>query len=131
MRKVKVKTSELSGQALDWAVSKCEGYQPVYTDGSLRPVFRKGEAVESTWPAYSTDWSAGGPIMQKCRYRFEGKSGPTRRLFVVTNVLNDGGKAPYLAYADHSLLVAYMRCYVGNMIGDEVDVPEGLLGVAV
>ena len=43
-----MKTSELTGAALDWAVAKAIGeYKPV-------PV-----------PNYSTDWAQGGPIIER------------------------------------------------------------------
>lgn len=60
-----MKTAELTGAALDWAVAKCEGYQAVFTNGAIRPVFRKGEAIEDAWPNYSTDWALGGPIIER------------------------------------------------------------------
>jgi hypothetical protein len=119
---MKVKTSELTGAALDWAVAKCEGYQAVFTDGTIRPVFRKAQAVEATWPEYSTDWAQGGPIIgreniglvcqqpesiQRCAYRQTAEG----------EVFYHYGPTP---------LIAAMRCYVASELGDEVDIPEEL-----
>lgn len=54
---MKIKTSELIGPVLDWAVSVAE----MDTEDGLLP------------PAYSTDWSQGGPIIERegdqCRLR--------------------------------------------------------------
>jgi hypothetical protein len=48
-----IKVSELQGNALDWAVAKCE-------DSNCYP---------SNWAqarlAYSTDWQLGGPIIER------------------------------------------------------------------
>ena len=101
-----MKTSELTGAALDWAVAKCDD---VYCfDGSYTP---------------STDWAQGGPIIEIMGM------GITR-----TNKTNEEPWAACVAQypsADIYLhgatpLVAAMRCYVAYRWGDEVDVPEEL-----
>jgi hypothetical protein len=56
---MKVKTNELSGQALDWAVAKCEGYQTLMRRGKLETLF-----TENGWTP-STDWAQGGPIIER------------------------------------------------------------------
>ncbi len=61
-----MKTADLIGPQLDWAVAKCEGftdYDPL-TEKIMPP--RK----EYGWVAmyelnYSTDWSQGGPIIER------------------------------------------------------------------
>jgi hypothetical protein len=120
---MKVKTSELTGAALDWAVAKCEGYQAVFTDGTIRPVFRKAQAVEATWPEYSTDWAQGGPIIERkkisiieeCDGTWMGSIGGCTDL-----------DTPL--YQEHGLtqLISAMRCYVASELGDEVEMPEEL-----
>ena len=101
-----MKTAELTGAALDWAVAKCEG-EPVYS--------------------YSTNWIFGGPIIER-----EGLCVGTRytsdQIYVDGDVLcwartPAGG---YLKYGGTPLIAA-MRCYVASTLGDEVDVPEELL----
>ena len=101
-----MKTSELTGAALDWAVAKCEGELEY-------------------WPQieYSTDWTQGGPIIER-----EGVS-----------IVQQGDAAEWVASVyDHSAedwrlhttgptpLIAAMRCYVASKMGDEVEVPEEL-----
>ena len=49
-----MKTSELQGVALDWAVTKCEGYDHEVTPGS----------VWGKW-GWATDWAQGGPIIER------------------------------------------------------------------
>lgn len=116
---MKIKTSELIGQALDWAVAKCEGYQPVYTDGSIRPVFRKWLAVESTWPPYSTDHSHGGPIMDGSEI---GTWPPDEEHPHWTA----GTKGVAQAFTGPTRLIAAMRCYVASKLGEEIEVPMKL-----
>jgi hypothetical protein len=93
---MKIKTNELTGAALDWAVAKAIGeYKPV--------------AV----PSYSTDWAPGGPIID--REGIEFRASGTQASIV------DGR-----TYYGPTHLIAAMRCYVASKLGDEVDVPEAL-----
>jgi hypothetical protein len=106
---MKLKTSELTGTALDWAASKCEGieWEPGdFAAGYYQPGF-----------APSTDWADGGPIIE--REKIE--------LFIRDE--------KWFAYSSNSTpedfygetpLIAAMRCYVASVLGDEVDVPEEL-----
>lgn len=116
-----MKTSELTGAALDWAVAKCEGYKPCYTNGRLRPVFRTGMDVEPTWPSYSTDWAQCGPIMER-----EGigatvvSAGSDDERWLGANL-----KATFAEYGP-TCLVACMRTYVASKLGDTIDIPEEL-----
>lgn len=103
-----MKTSELTGAALDWAVAKCEG----------EPEYITGKPWRAMWPSYSTDWSQGGPIIEreKITVRFwEGED------FVHAYVWNREGwtEGP-------TPLIAAMRCYVASKLGDDVEIPEEL-----
>lgn len=104
---MKIKTSELTGAALDWAVAKSEGYT--------------GTALESRtgeWYTPSTDWAQGGPIIEREKItlqpvvRPDGWVARTQKCDSVWE-----GQYP---------LIAAMRCYVASKLGDEVDVPEEL-----
>ncbi len=108
---INIKTSELTGAALDWAVAKCEG-APEYV---LNKPWRASELIEP----YSTDWSQGGPIIERekittcfdtCMPRWVGCDWDAR--------LTEFGPTP---------LIAAMRCYVASKLGDSVDVPEELI----
>jgi hypothetical protein len=102
-----MKTSELQGAALDWAVAKCE-YFPV----------RHG--VDDNCPEYSTDWAHGGPIIERegIALYLNGDDGWTGE---------DGWKRA----TGHTPLIAAMRCYVAMKLGDEVEVPGELLAQEV
>ena len=104
---MKIKTSELIGAQLDWAVAKCEGV----TEGKDFAWYYDRRDTHK----YSSNWAQGGPIIER-----EGIAlGQTADGWEATC---DGdayvyGKTP---------LVAAMRCYVFSELGDEVEVPDGL-----
>ena len=104
---MKIKTSELTGAALDWAVSKCEGDNPV-KDGGVGL-------------SYSTDWLAGGPLIQM--YEIDLKV-VEEGMWQASNYFNDLAIHRFVGY---SPLEAAMRCYVAFKLGDEVDIPDELL----
>jgi len=54
-----VKTNELQGAALDWAVAKCEG-----EDYNAETTYN-GIGQEFAPTSYSTDWAQGGPIIER------------------------------------------------------------------
>lgn len=106
---MKIKTDQLTGAALDWAVAKCEG------EDDYLAIWRKLQRADYFAP--STNWAQGGPIIER------------ERLSVVIQV---GGDNPvwhsscprYLCHGyAPTPLIAAMRCYVASKLGDEVDVP--------
>jgi len=117
-----MKTSELTGAALDWAVAKCEGPNSVascyYSEDNV-PLCLE-EAPEPLWEP-STDWAQGGPIIERECMWF--KHGPStgweaiHGLFLFPNCIT--GMGP-------TMLIAAMRCYVASKLGDNIDIPEEL-----
>jgi hypothetical protein len=118
-----VKTSELKGAALDWAVAKCEGATDEW-DG-YKPFFWRGVAciriggfdVEYT---PSTDWALGGPIIER-----EG-------IAIAAHLDGDEWIAENywreVTQTGPTPLIAAMRCYVASCLGDEVDASSELKG---
>ena len=118
-----IKTCELSGAALDWAVAKCEGLDylanPEY-DGI-------GNRYEPT--SYSTDWTQGGPIIERemIQLTVQCRVNPLHGWAAAFRSFDEDDDV----YALHRMrgktpLVAAMRCYVSSKLGDEVEIPEGL-----
>jgi hypothetical protein len=125
---MKLKTSELQGAVLDWAVAKCEGKTKLYQ-------IRRGDSrvIDTDHPEYfeqykrqhdeySTDWAQGGPIIER--------EGITVRRY--TDALWDAsiGRLDYVADGPTPLIAA-MRCYVASKFGDDlvlfkVEVPDEL-----
>jgi hypothetical protein len=118
-----MKTSELTGAALDWAVAKCEPDDTlaIYFDEST------GEPLcHDDWPNNqeykpSTDWAQGGPIIEREKIAVVYRAGEYWLAYTHENY--QGRQAE--AYGP-TPLVAAMRCYVASKLGDEVDVPEEL-----
>lgn len=102
-----MKTSELTGAALDWAVAKA--WQPEYSDKHLL------EHIKGFQP--STNWCIGGPIIELMGMHISRTNKTDKEPWAacMTNWID--GATP---------LVAAMRCYVAYRWGDEVDVPEEL-----
>lgn len=106
-----MRTSELTGPALDWAVAKAEGYTGVALESRTKK-----------WFTPSTDWAQGGPIIE--REWIEVVPWP--------NETDEGERwqatqheLPHRVYCSGPTpLIAAMRCYVASKLGDEVDVPE-------
>tara|TARA_R110002126_G_scaffold15170_1_gene62431 strand:- start:518 stop:826 length:309 start_codon:yes stop_codon:yes gene_type:complete len=101
-----MKTSELTGAALDWAVAKCEGID--YVEGDVR--FRGAYARK-----YSTDWAQGGLIIERERLSLY-LQGPN--CWEAT----DGD----FVFEDSAPLVAAMRCYVASKLGGDIEIPKEL-----
>jgi hypothetical protein len=105
-----MKTSELKGAALDWAVAKCEGH----TDSKDFAWYYDRRNTFN----FSTDWAQGGPIIER-----EGIS---------INSHLDGYEWFARDYwgmneqAAEKPLVAAMRCYIATKLGDTVDIPDEL-----
>jgi hypothetical protein len=132
---MKVKTSELTGPALDWAAAKCEGR-------SL------GRIVDGIWQRhslnqFSTDWAQGGPIVEReginlRAIRSEGHAlhgiwlampasfAGTGRLVQWVRFLFGDTSQPR-SWNGETALIAAMRCFVASRLGAGVDVPEELL----
>ena len=110
---MKVKTSELNGAALDWAVARCEGIK-----------LNEGNTLRNDCDVYapSTDWSQGGAVIERERIYLQpeiGKEGAGNAWYAVSMYNTDAyGSTP---------LTAAMRCYVASKLGDEVEVSDELL----
>ena len=126
-----MKTSELTGAALNWAVAKCEGLPkavdssgldgPVIVCGFEQEVLHSQHRKGQEWKAYqpSTDWSQGGPIIER-----EGIELLCESLGFCWVAIPQKGPE----WRGPTPLIAAMRCYVASKLGAEVDVPELLEG---
>lgn len=103
---MKIKTTELTGRALDFAASMADGLDEEDVDK-----FADYWEYEPENFRYSSCWELTGPIIEReCIQLVPGKT----RWFA-----NNGttGETP---------LIAAMRCFVREKLGEEVDVPEEL-----
>ena len=112
---MKLKTSELQGPALDWAVAKCEGWVAGTNDDDLVSFVLESSSDEMHfWP--STDWAQGGPIIERERIRLD-----PRGVWVA------GHDSSNDEYSGTTPLIAAMRCFVASKLGDEVEVPNEIV----
>ena len=108
-----MKTSELTGHALDWAVAMCEGID--HDTAALNIMF----GDDNDWfLAPSTDWAQGGPIIEAWMIDVGTYRGAWRAARHV-------GSLPTYGYGPTPLIAA-MRCYVASKLGDDVEIPEAL-----
>lgn len=96
-----MKTTELTGAALDWAVAKCEGF----------------ERTKHWAPRFSTDWGQGGSIIERENICLRGVK-PDFECWIPNTT--------YIAHGTTQLMAA-MRCYVVSKLGNNIDIPEELL----
>lgn len=107
---VEMKTRELIGKPLDWAVAQ-------YADKHVH-------IVDIHWGNYcpSTNWAVGGPIIEREQLWLQseiGKEGCANFWYCVSMQHTDAyGPTP---------LIAAMRCLVSAKLGDTISIPKELL----
>jgi len=116
-----MKTSELTGAALDRAVAKCEGGiwdKHIAYGFSFRP---------------SSAWSQGGPIIDREDIAMSSTPDGLWAAYAPkgTRLVQHGGQAVEVfnwtyKQQGYSPLIAAMRCYVASKLGDEIDLPKEL-----
>ena len=122
---MKIKTVELTGAALDWAVAKCEGMNLRHFSQQYG-CYRDHQCEDDipSVPGYawkpSTDWSQGGPIIDRAGINLT--TGMTKFDWWAVQDSGAGFKAN-----GPTPLIAAMRCYVASKLSDEIDIPEKLL----
>lgn len=148
MKTTTVKTSELTGAQLDWAVAHAgrewEQAHKLFPTMTLDPRFKgvficeqDGKPVcflepNNTMrqdPQYfmpSTNWAQGGPIIEREEITV-GPAAPygcTEYKFHANILLESGIHAGSICHArGDTPLIAAMRAFVASKLGDEVEVP--------
>lgn len=119
---MKIKTSELIGPALDWAVAKAEGYLEdcnswLYeacleevAEGSYHPSTNPSQA----WPIIEQE---GISIRREDEGWYATVGAKGEMAFTCLPTADGGGPTS---------LIAAMRCWVAFKLGDEVEIPEEL-----
>lgn len=147
---MKIKTSELTGAALDWATAKAvqipiyqcgEGWpgnhvvneeslrRSIVTVGLTGRMLLEGpKTSENKEWSPSTDWAQGGPIieLEKVTLSYD-EDGQTYSAHV--SLFRQRGMSNRTRWrSGPTPLIAAMRCYVASKLGDEVNVPTELQG---
>ena len=121
-----MKTSELIGAALDWAVAKCEGVPLVLAPFTgARNFVILGQNMKPTIVMYepSLYWAQGGPIIE--REELTLSHSPYDHVFYGRTRPWCAEKKGRMEYGPTPLIAA-MRCYVASKLGDEIELPEEL-----
>lgn len=139
---MKIKTSELTKDALNCAVALAEGGTGLHFDtvsswwitiGGREVTFSKGWSNSQRFRP-SDEWDHAGPIIRR------------ERISIMAPIVRRIGKEKHALPVDYwramictdenepathgkgaTELVAAMICFVRSKLGDEVDIPEGLL----
>jgi hypothetical protein len=123
---MKVKTAELTGSALNWAVAKCEGENASIYGGVVRVMFRRfGPELN-----YSTDWAQAGPIIAReglCVQPYCGLYEYNPIIEWESFVMARCFENEHPHGVGPTPLIAAMRCYVDSKLGDEIEVPNELV----
>ena len=131
----KVRVSEATGIVLDYLVAKCEGYWATIKSGGIVYTHPDGNwHSEENWSP-SSKWVQGGPIIEREVYKVFRNVGnswtamikkkepyfsPTYQLDILVD--------KFISKSGPTALVASLRCYVYSKLGEEVEVPDELLG---
>lgn len=134
-----MKTSELTGAALDWAVAlslgwkwKAEGKKillarPDPRSAKLQVNATSMKVIRLNYFKPTASWSIAGPIIEREKIGFWFTD---EVVDYGGNVMRDPGWYAESLYGYSEVgptpLVAAMRCYVASKLGDEVDIPEEL-----
>lgn len=119
-----MKTSELTGAALNWAVCLALGNKPVLNPVRFGGVSygafdsELGYAIKN----YQGDWSEAGPIIEQEKietYRNENYDFDEPWICYIGSRNNPELNGP-------TPLIAAMRCYCTSKLGDEIEIPEEL-----
>ena len=132
-----MKTTVLTGPALNWMALKALGYMPAKWEKRqwgrelvLAPEREFSNQLIKVPDGYpltsragfepSTNWSQGGPIVDRENINI---TGPRSRR--VAQIIDADG-FNFIGVASTSLIAA-MRCFVASKLGDKVDVPKELM----
>ncbi|MDY7540742.1 DUF2591 family protein [Undibacterium sp. RTI2.1] len=122
---MKIKTADLIGPPLNWAVAKCE-LQHLQNNGDrVKEWVLEQHAQGLHKPDYSEDWMLMGPIIQREEISLNRDNETSYSWAAWTPApLRDESEA--FGYGNLPLIAA-CRCCVESILGDEVEVPDCLI----
>jgi hypothetical protein len=129
---IEVKTRDLIGAALDWAVAKAEGHDPIvmpFKNSAGAAVYHAPWAkTEGIRYQPSTDGQQGTPLVERFRPHINPifyNDEPAWECWSGWDLDNRSIKTDHV-YGP-TLLIASMRCYVSSKHGETLQVPALLL----
>jgi hypothetical protein len=124
---MKIKTAELTGAALNWAVAMCEGWKWTTArdhTGNYPWLVKVGRDMNPKHYHPSTHWGIGGPIIER---EWIDVVKPVNSVCWVATMHyqnDDDERTQTSEEQGETPLIAAMRCYVASKMGDEVEIPE-------
>ena len=126
-----LKTSDLEGAALDWAVATAQGRKEIKIFAATRPSdkgridvrFNPDPRAATARFDPSSDWSFAGPIIEKAGILCGPSPFPHGKFAACIGNEWDTGEWTQTGETLHE---AAMRCFVASKLGLEVDIPESL-----
>lgn len=126
---IEMKTAQLIGPALDWAVAKAEGHEPIVTpfkNSIGNALYLAGWAQREgiRWQP-STDWGQGGPLIERLagfQLKIWLESSPGTKCEAAIHDY----KGDWIVFGPTPLIAA-MRCLVAAKLGDTVQIPSELI----
>lgn len=136
---MKVKTADLIGPALDWAVAKAQGRTEIKIFSRTRPNDRGWIEVRfNPEPKAATarfdpseNWDQGGPIIErelidtKTKFKCASITSPQGEWHWQASTVNEEDVAYW--FDGPTPLIAAMRCFVASKLGEEIEVPDELM----
>ena len=139
-----MKTNELTGAALDWAVALCKGlleaghvvvdfeYMSGHDPIRLNP---RPDVYYSSAYSPTTDWSHAGPIIEREKIgvwwatHFVDDEGTEygNHWYAEPGMTDENADKSYTCMTGPTPLIAAMRCYVASKLGEECDIPDELI----
>ena len=132
-----MKTVELCGVQLDYAVATLEGYSNLRMNPHrfapvliMDPPNKKYGVVQLADLDYSSAWGLAGPIIEREKITISPNDSKSYigqepwTAYRVALLFTDEGEKEYMH--GHTPLIAAMRCYVASKMGDEINLPEEL-----
>ena len=115
-----MKTSELTGDALDWAIAEAQGIK-VYRSKSGKWMTANYDEFNhrhgAPWYRPSTDWEQGGTIIEREMIELVPQT---------PNLWDAMYMGQHIPYEGSTPLIAAMRCFVASRMGDDIELPEEL-----
>jgi hypothetical protein len=124
---MEIRTSDLIGQPLNWAVAHGLGISVRVdtTNGACFASVRDAHKYGSWRLAFSSDWAQGGPVLALHNISIDNRKDEPCLAFM-------GTPAVYLYRqwaTEGEPLVAAMRCYVAAVLGQHVEVPDLIMNL--
>lgn len=134
-----IQSNDMSGLPLDWAVAKAmglldSGRVKIYQNGDLW-CHRPAVAFDPTPSVYyspdyspSTKWEDAGRVLNEITEFGAFTDPPSTRY--CAHISKEDSEEIWSSFGETSL-IALMRCFVESKLGEEIEVPEELIGFSV